>query len=244
MRMKYYFNYNYRRTIDLFVSITLLILLLPLFIFLAAVLKLTGEGEVFYYQERIGLDNKTFKIWKFATMLKDSLELLTGNITVKDDPRVTRMGRVLRKTKINELPQLFNVLKGEMTLIGPRPLPIKDFETYSEEVRKILYKIKPGITGIGSVIFRDEEEILSNSDNLLDNYQMIYDCKGELEVWYQQNQSLKIDLIIVILTIISLVYPSQDFTNRFLKNIPTSSIYFLKPKSSTILNISILRSET
>ncbi len=98
-------------------------------------LRVTAEGEVFYFQERIGLKNSRFQIWKFATMLKNSMNMGTGSITLQNDFRVTPIGKFLRKTKINELPQIINILKGDISLVGPRPLVTKTFSAYTEEIQ-------------------------------------------------------------------------------------------------------------
>ena len=121
--------YHYfKRLLDIFVSLATLILLLPFFLPIIVILRFSGEGEVFYFQERYGINNSKFKIWKFATMLKNSMNMGTGSITLQNDPRVTRIGFYLRKSKINELPQIINILKGDISLVGPRPLVSKTFK--------------------------------------------------------------------------------------------------------------------
>ena len=153
--------YNFfKRLLDITVSLISLIILLPIFIPIIIILKFSSEGEVFYFQERYGINNSKFQIWKFATMLKNSMNMGTGSITLQNDPRVTRIGTFLRKTKINELPQIINILKGDISLVGPRPLVKKTFSAYSEEIQSKIYNVKPGLTGIGSIIFRDEESII------------------------------------------------------------------------------------
>ena len=137
-----------KRSLDIIVSIIALTLLLPLFIPIMILLRITAEGEVFYFQERIGLKNSRFQIWKFATMLKNSMNMGTGSITLQNDFRVTPMGKFLRKTKINELPQIINILKGDISLVGPRPLVTKTFSAYTEEIQSKIYNVKPGLTGI------------------------------------------------------------------------------------------------
>ena len=151
----------FKRIIDILLSFFALMILLPLFIPIIFILKFSSEGEVFYFQERIGYNQTKFKIWKFATMLKDSMNLGTQSITLKNDFRVTIPGKFLRKTKINELPQIINIIKGEISLVGPRPLVAKTFNAYSNDVQSKIYNVKPGLTGIGSIIFRDEEKIIS-----------------------------------------------------------------------------------
>ena len=182
----------FKRSLDIFVSSTTLIILLPIFIPITLILKLSDEGEVFYFQERYGLHNSKFQIWKFATMLKNSMNMGTGSITLKNDPRVTKIGSFLRKTKINELPQIINILKGDISLVGPRPLVGKTFYAYNEDIQSKIYNVKPGLTGIGSIIFRDEESIISsvvNEDPHEFYKRIIAPYKGELEMWYQTNQS-------------------------------------------------------
>mgnify|MGYP003113897690 CR=1 FL=1 len=127
-----------KRLLDMVVSFIAIVILLPLLIPVMIGLKLTGEGYIFYKQKRVGLNNKYFYILKFATMLKDSPNLGSGSITLRNDPRVTPMGGFLRKTKINELPQIFNILLGDISLVGPRPLVDKTFNAYSEEIRKVI----------------------------------------------------------------------------------------------------------
>src|SRR3984893_17240368 len=150
-----------KRLFDLLVSIIVTLILTPILIPVIIGLKLTGEGYIFYYQKRIGFRNKYFSIIKFATMLKNSPNMGTGLITLRNDPRLTPMGGFLRKTKINELPQIINVLKGDMSLVGPRPLVDKTYNAYPETIRYKVYDSIPGITGIGSVVFRDEEALIS-----------------------------------------------------------------------------------
>ena len=153
-----------KRSIDLFISIFALALLSPLFITVIIILKFTGEGEVFYLQKRLGFLNKKFNIIKFATMLKDSPNLGSGSLTLRGDPRVLPFGKLLRKSKINELPQIFNVIIGNMSIVGPRPQMQVDFDKFPIDKRNEIYKSQPGITGIGSIIVRDEEKWISDFD--------------------------------------------------------------------------------
>ena len=189
-----------KRFFDLIFSFAGLILLSPLLIPVIIILALTGEREVFYFQKRIGYKNGEFAIWKFATMVKNSPSMGTGEITLRNDPRVTRFGKFLRITKINELPQLINVLIGDMSLVGARPLMKKSFDYYSDDVKQVVYNTPPGITGIGSVIFRDEEKLISDSNDIQAAYRDIFGYKGELEKWYQQHFSFYTDFMILFLT--------------------------------------------
>jgi lipopolysaccharide/colanic/teichoic acid biosynthesis glycosyltransferase len=211
---------SFRRVIDIVVSLSAIIIFLPVFLLVILLLKLTGDGEVFYFQERIGFRSKPFYIFKFATMKKNGDKMGTRDVTVKNDPRLLPLGRFLRKTKLNELPQLFNILIGDMTLIGPRPLTIEGFERYSKEVQNIIYKISPGLTGIGSIIFRDEETIVSHFTDFEKVYRNINKYKGKLEIWYQQNEGFKTDLLIVFLTAYSIIFPKQKLTYKVFTSLP------------------------
>ena len=126
------------RLFDIILSVFALILLIPLFAAISVLLLCTGEGKIFYKQERVGREKKLFKLLKFATMLEDSPNLPGGDITLGNDPRVLPVGRILRKTKINELPQLINILRGELSLVGPRPLTPRNFAMYNQEVQETI----------------------------------------------------------------------------------------------------------
>lgn len=209
-----------KRFFDFLFSLVALIVLSPLLIPIVIILKLTGEGEVFYFQKRMGYKNSEFDIWKFATMVKDSPNIGTGEITLRNDPRVTPAGRFLRRTKINELPQIVNVLIGDMSIVGPRPLMRKSFDQYSPEVQKVIYNSRPGITGIGSVIFRDEEKIISDSDDIQAAYKKIFRYKGEVEMWYQQHISFYTDFMIIFLTAWYIVFSDSDLVYRVFPSLP------------------------
>jgi lipopolysaccharide/colanic/teichoic acid biosynthesis glycosyltransferase len=148
-----------KRILDIIIATIALVVLSPLFLFCIIVLLFTGEHEVFYRQKRIGYKNRPFGIWKFATMVKDSPNIGTGAITLRNDPRVTRFGKFLRISKINELPQIINVITGQMSIVGPRPLMGVSVALYPDAIRDKIYNAKPGMTGIGSLIFRDEEKL-------------------------------------------------------------------------------------
>jgi len=211
-----------KRFLDIVVSATVLLVLLPFFIPIIVALRLTAEGEIFYLQERVGFKNQPFKIWKFATMLKNSPNMLTGSLTVRNDPRVTPIGKYLRITKINELPQLINVLIGNMSLVGPRPQMKVDFDVYPGHVRERIYDIKPGVTGIGSIIFRDEEKMMSESGMPVKEFyaRHIAPYKGELELWYQENMSFITDLILIFLTVWVIFFPESSLPFKILKDLP------------------------
>lgn len=212
---------------DVIFSTLALILLLPLFIPISLLLLFTAEGKVLYFQERLGYKNKPFKIWKFATMLKNSLQMGSGSITLKDDFRVTKVGKFLRKTKINELPQIVNILKGDISFVGPRPLVQSTFDAYSNQIQENIYNVKPGLTGIGSIVFRDEETMISSVINSIDPHtyyrNTIATYKGKLELWYQSNQSFLTDLKIILITAWVILFPESQLVYKWFKDLPERS---------------------
>jgi lipopolysaccharide/colanic/teichoic acid biosynthesis glycosyltransferase len=213
---------NFKSLADKLFAICFIMALLPFFLIIVILLKFSGEGEVFYLQERIGFKNMKFNIIKFATMLKNSANIGTGLITLRNDPRVTFIGKFLRMSKINELPQILNILLGDMSLVGPRPLVDKTFEPYSEEVKSKIYNVKPGITGIGSIVFRDEEKLLSECTiDPKDFYNsVIAPYKGALEMWYLENISFKTDFLILFLTAWYIVFPNSMLTSKIFPTLP------------------------
>lgn len=187
---------------DIVASGFALLVLSPFFLGLAVLLRLTGEGEIFYRQERIGRGGKRFQILKFATMLKASPQLAGGDITINNDARILPLGRILRKTKINELPQLINVLRGDMSLIGPRPHTPRVAALFPAIYWEKIEALRPGLSGIGSIVFRDEEELLSNATERDEIYRVaIAPYKAALEEWYAKHSSLGVDVLLVVLTL-------------------------------------------
>lgn len=213
----------FKRSLDIVIAVFAFLILLPLLIAVVITLRFTGEGEVFYLQERIGYKNSKFKIWKFASMLKNSLNLGTGSITLQDDFRVTKFGKFLRKTKINELPQIYNILKGDISIVGPRPVLEQDWKLYPDSIINKIYNVKPGLTGIGSIIFRDEESILSSlKDKDYQEYykRVIAPYKGKLEMWYQNNLSTHLDLKLILLTGFVILFPGNRLHEKLFKDLP------------------------
>ena len=209
-----------KRIADLIIAFLALVILSPLLIVSIIILLITGEHEVFFVQKRVGYRNKLFNIIKFASMLKNSPNIGTGEITLRNDPRVTWFGRFLRMTKLNELPQIFNVIKGDMSIVGPRPLMAVSFQQYPEDIQQIIYNCKPGMTGIGSLIFRDEEKIVSAAEDHHAMYTAIFSLKGALEIWYQKHASVYTDLMIVFLTAWSIVFPKNKLVYKVFKDLP------------------------
>ena len=211
-----------RRLLDFLFSISALLFLSPLLIPIALLLKFSGEGEIFYTQERVGLNGKKFGLLKFATMLKDSPNIGAGNLTIKDDPRVLPVGSFLRKSKINELPQLINIVVGDMSIVGPRPMVLSTYKNYPDAAQKILNTVKPGLTGIGSIIFRDEEAFLANEDNPIDFYNtVIIPYKSELEIWFVENNSLWLYIKIIFVTAWVVIFSKSDIANKVFSNLPS-----------------------
>lgn len=216
------YEHFFKRIIDFVLSFLVILVLLPFWIPICIVLLLTGEHEVFYCQERIGYKNKPFYIWKHATMVKNSPNIGNGLYTTRNDPRVLPAGRILRKTKINELPQIINILKGDMSIVGPRPLVAETFEPYPDHVKKSIYNVKPGLTGIGSIVFRNEERLLSETKlppkEFYKNHISPY--KGELELWYQRNLSFYTDFMLIFLTAWVIIFPESKLPFRLFKDLP------------------------
>lgn len=210
------------RIFDIFFSTFALLILSPLLIPIIIILRFSGEGEIFFLQNRIGKDGKIFKLYKFATMLKNSPNIGTGTVTLKNDPRVLPVGRFLRKTKINELPQLLNILSGDMSIIGPRPQTKRCFEAFPELSRNEIIKVRPGLSGIGSIIFRNEEEMMdanNNPDSFYNETLMPY--KGSLEQWYVANHNLFSYFCLIFLTILAVINPKSEYIWKFFKDLPS-----------------------
>ena len=210
-----------KRLTDIFLSLFLILILCPFFFIIIFFLKFTGENEIFFFQERIGKNGKRFKLIKFVTMLKNSPKIGTKNLTTKNDPRILPVGYFLRKTKINEFPQLLNILLGDMSFIGPRPLTHDTFSIYNIKVQKKIKSVKPGLSGIGSIIFRNEENIiLNNKRSIKSNYSMIVRYKGKLESWYINNDNFYIYLKLFIITCIKVISPSSKIIWKVFKDLP------------------------
>jgi lipopolysaccharide/colanic/teichoic acid biosynthesis glycosyltransferase len=217
------------RLFDIFFSTIALLILSPIFIIIIIFLKFTGEGEIFFLQERVGKGSKVFKLIKFATMLKNSPNIGTGTITMQGDPRILPFGKFLRKTKINELPQLINILVGDMSVIGPRPLTLQTFSAYSFKTQNIIKQVRPGLSGVGSIIFREEEEIMHGSSASLDFYNnVIAPYKGSLEEWFVSNRGIYIYFLAIFITVFKVIFPRSQIVWELFKNIPKPPKKLLK----------------
>ena len=210
-----------QRFFDIIFSGSALVLLSPLLLPLMFILRVTGEGEIFFPQSRVGRGGKHFKLYKFATMLKDSPNMGTGTVTVKNDPRVLPMGGFLRKTKVNELPQLINIFNGDMSVIGPRPQTQRCFDAFPLSSQSEIIKVRPGLSGIGSIVFRNEEEMMhanNGPDKFYDEIVMPY--KGKLEEWYVRNLSIGLYFQLILITIYVVLFTSGKTVWAVLKKLP------------------------
>ena len=198
-----------------------LVLLSPLLVPIVIILKCTGEGEVFFMQNRIGKHGVQFKLFKFATMLIDSPNIGTGTVTIKEDPRVLPFGKFLRKTKINELPQLLNIFLGDMSIIGPRPLTMQTFNSYSINTQNIIKEVSPGLSGVGSIIFREEEEILHGASASIEFYdKIIAPYKGALEEWFVLNKGIYIYFLTIFITIWVVFFSKSKVAWKVFRDLP------------------------
>jgi lipopolysaccharide/colanic/teichoic acid biosynthesis glycosyltransferase len=210
------------RFFDILFSLIAMIILLPFMIPIMIGLKLTGEHYIFYLQPRVGKGGKVFNVFKFATMLKDSPNLPGGFITQSRDPRILPMGNFLRKTKINELPQLMNIFLGQMSFVGPRPIVEKHLALYPQTTRDVIIKLTPGLTGIGSLVFRDEEGVLDRAggDRKRLHDEIIAPYKGELELWYTKHKNLGVYFGLIFLTAWSILLPRSNAYKKVFHDLP------------------------
>ena len=210
-----------QRLFDVILSASAIVLLAPLLVTVIIILRFTGEKEVFFAQSRVGRNGKRIKILKFATMLKDSPNIGTGTVTLQDDPRVLPIGKILRNSKINELPQLFNILIGDMSIIGPRPQTQRCFEAFPEQLQEIILSVRPGLSGVGSIFFRNEEMMMHDADNAEEMYdKIIMPYKGRLEEWYVSNRSLAMYVTLVVATIIVVFMGKIPFLESVFSSAP------------------------
>ena len=211
-----------KRSLDVVLSFLALVVLAPFLLPVVVILRCTGEGEVFYIQERAGRGGDSFGLYKFATMLKNSPNIGAGEITVRGDPRVLPFGQFLRKTKLNELPQLWNIFIGDMSVVGPRPMVLNTYAHYPEEARQKLNTIRPGLTGIGSIVFRDEERYLADRDEPMEFYrEHIIPYKSDLELWFVEKNTLWLYIKIIFVTAWVVVFPSSTIVDKAFDGIPS-----------------------
>ena len=201
-----------KRALDIVMAFVGLLLMSPLFIVVAVLIKLDSPGPVFFRQERMGRGFRPFFIYKFRTMVKDAARK-GGSITSDHDPRITRVGRLLRKTKIDEFPQLINVLMGEMSLVGPRPEVREYVELFRQDYEEIV-KVTPGITDLASLQYRYEAEVLGNSTNPEEEYvRHILPEKIRLGKEYMRRSSFFFDISLIVKTLAKLFRGSGNRIN-------------------------------
>ena len=211
-----------KRFLDVVLSFLALAILAPFLLLVVVILRFTGEGEIFYIQQRVGRGGNSFGLYKFATMLKNSPNIGAGEITVRGDPRVLPFGQFLRKTKLNELPQLWNIFIGDMSVVGPRPMVLNTYAHYPEEARRKLNTISPGLTGIGSIVFRDEERYLADRDEPMEFYrEHIIPYKSDLELWFVENNTLWLYIKIIFVTAWVVVFPSSTIVDKAFDGFPS-----------------------
>ncbi|NKB31978.1 MAG: sugar transferase [Pseudomonadales bacterium] len=200
-------------------------------VFLCAIIGLlfTGEHKVFYRQKRVGIGGREFYVYKFATMLENSPNLPGGYLTRDNDPRILPFGNFLRRTKVNELPQLVNILKNDMSFVGPRPQAKVHFDLYEDHVKKAISELFPGVTGVAALFFRNEDIIMKNSGHSYEYFhdEVITPYKGELECWYAENQSAWLYLKIIYLTAATIINRNYNVL-RFFKDLPIPSNELLR----------------
>lgn len=197
-----------KRLCDIILSCVGLVLLAPLLLLAGVLVRLTSAGPVLFRQERFGLGLRPFTIYKFRTMVADAPQRGAA-ITWGDDPRITPLGRMLRKTKIDELPQLFNVLRGDMSFVGPRPEVRRYVDMFRDDYREIL-AVRPGITDLASIEYRNESELLGRAaDPDVEYVDRILPHKIRLAKEYRRRSSLVFDLSLILRTLLAIVRPSQ-----------------------------------
>lgn len=189
-----------KRVFDILVSLLLLIILLPVFIILSIVIKIDSKGPVFFRQERVTEYGRVFKIFKFRTMVSGA-DKMGSQVTVKDDCRITRLGKLLRKSRIDEIPQLINILIGDMSFVGTRPEVLKYVELYTNEMKATLL-MKAGVTSLASIKFKDEEKLLQSSDDVDKSYiENVLPKKMEYNLEYIKKFNFFYDIKLMFMTV-------------------------------------------
>ncbi len=218
--MNIFTKLDFTRLVDFVLSAIFISWVLPLWIIVIPVLMVTGEGEVFYRQPRVGKNGKLFNLLKFTTMLKNSPNMGTGELTLHNDPRVLPVGRWLRKSKINELPQLVNVLLGHMSIVGPRPQTPRYFEKFPKDYQCELIKVRPGLSGIGSILFRDEEKMSQHAADPVAMDLGLIPYKAQVEKWYIDHRGVKNYFLVIIATIWIILFPRSQIAWKWFKGLP------------------------
>lgn len=197
-------NDFFKRTFDILVSFVAIVILFPFFIVVSILIKVDSKGPVIFRQVRVGKNEKNFEILKFRTMVTDA-EKIGKQITIGEDKRITKIGRFLRKYKLDEFPQLFNVLKGDMSFVGPRPEVPRYTSLYTDEQKEV-FKVRPGITDYASIKYRNENEILGESENPEETYiNKIMNDKLKINLEYLKRRSIIEDIKIIFKTLVKII---------------------------------------
>lgn len=201
-----------KRTFDFSCSLVGLLLLSPLFVIVGVLIKFTSQGPAFYRAARVGYNGKPFKLYKFRTMIVDA-DKIGPAVTTQADSRITPIGRILRRTKLDEIPQVINVVVGDMSLVGPRPESSYYVNLYSAEQRKIL-TFHPGLTSPASLYYRNEENLLTGKDWEEKYIKEIMPHKLEMDLTYALNSNLSTDLLLILKTLFYLITRSNSEISR------------------------------
>lgn len=197
-----------KRMFDIFLAMIAILVLLPVLLLIALLIKLTMPGPVLFNQTRIGRKARPFKIYKFRSMKPSSSN---NSITLSNDSRITPLGSFIRQSKLDELPQLFNIIKGDMSIVGPRPDVPEYYDTLTGS-GQIIWDLRPGLTGLDSIVYPNEQTILSRQPNPKEYYNtVLWPHKVSLNLWYAQNRNFYMDLKIIVNTATVLIFGKMLF---------------------------------
>ncbi|HHV42447.1 MAG TPA: sugar transferase [Clostridiaceae bacterium] len=208
-----------KRLLDIIISLILLLILSPIILLISVVVVCDTGFPVFYRGQRVGRYGRIFNVLKFRSMVADSRRKGPG-ITAESDQRITKCGRFLRKWKLDELPQFINVLRGDMSLVGPRPEDPQYVKDYNEEEKRVL-SVKPGITGVSQILFRNEEELLNVDDPEEYYINCIMRQKLRVDLAYTQHQLISLDFLLIVFTVLVVLLPgkSEEICQRLCKRL-------------------------
>ena len=201
-----------KRFCDLIFALAGLLVTSPIVLLVIILKKLAGEKEIFYIKGRVGKGGRLFPFIKLSSMTPAKKGEKTSSLTLSNDSRITPLGHLIRKTKIDEFPQFVNIIRGELSFVGPRPMMPKIYKDYSKGVKAELSKIRPGVTGLATVVFRNEAQLLEDSDytDELQFYkEVIAPTKGAIELIYIKNQGFALDFILLLLTVWQIIRPQS-----------------------------------
>lgn len=215
-----------KRGADIIFSILGILISAPLLLISIFLIFTSGETSPLYVSYRIGKDGVLFRMFKLRTMSRTRLS--KSPLTAYNDNRINFFGRFLRFSKIDELPQFFNILNGDLSFVGPRPMLPEVYIFYSDKTRKKLNAIRPGVTGIGSIVFRNESDLFKKVKGSHESFYKdnIAPAKADLELWYTKNRSFVIDFKILALTMVALFFGQVKSLKRHFKNLPTTELFF------------------